>query len=170
MQTRKLIVEQQIQNEFGVAPIVLLAPTSPAADLGGMAEPDFATQLLEQSFEPGAVTTSFQADDYPTAELGVEAPHLLFVLVLQFTGDEFASFSFQITDRLLSCMKVNADIYCVHSASFQSHVTESTDRESSTHGRRRLLHNISTTCVSEWIRHPTALSVGPPAHAGGTDF
>src|SRR5216684_8378483 len=85
-----------------------------------MAEPDFIAQLLEQSFEPGAVTTSFQADDYPATELGVESTHLLFVLVLQFTGDEFASFSFQITDRLLACMKVNADIYCLHSASFQS--------------------------------------------------
>src|SRR5437773_10753431 len=78
-----------------------------------------------------------------TLELFVESAHLLFVLVLQFTSDEFASFSFQITDRLLSCMKVNADIYCLHSASFQSHVTESTDRESSTHGRTRLPHNIS---------------------------
>src|SRR5258705_11427150 len=93
-----------------------------------MAEPDFATQLLEQSFEPGAVATSFQADDYLPVELGIEGPHLLFVLVLQFTGDEFASFSFQITDRLLSCMKVNADIYCVHSASFQSHVLSDTAR------------------------------------------
>src|SRR5712691_8533261 len=120
MQTRKLIVEHQIQNEFGVAPIVLLPPTSPTADLGGMPEPDFATQFLEQSFEPGAVTTSFQADDHLPVELGVEGPHRMFVQVLQFTGDEFASFSFQITDRLLSCMKVNADIYCVHSASFQS--------------------------------------------------
>src|SRR5216684_3258975 len=120
MQTRKLIVEHQIQNEFGVAPIVLLPPTSSAADLGGMTQPDFATQLLEHSFEPGTVTTCFQADDYLPAKLGVKSLDHLFVLVLQFTGDEFASFSFQITDRLLPCMKVNADIYCVHSASFQS--------------------------------------------------
>src|ERR1700730_9951871 len=146
MQTGKLIMEHQIQNEFGVAPIVLLPPTSPAADLGGMAEPDFATQFLEQSFEPGAVTTSFQAHDHAPLELCIESSHLLFVLVLQLIKDEFASFSFQITDGLLSCMKVNADIYCVHSASFQSHVRAV--RESSIHGRRRLLHNISTACVS----------------------
>src|SRR5229473_6242564 len=120
MQTRKLIVEHQIQNEFGVAPIVLLPPTSPAADLGGMTQPDFATQSLEHSFEPGTVTTCFQADDYLPAKLGVESSHHFFVLVLQFTSDEFASFSFQITDGLLPCMKVNADIYCLHSASFQS--------------------------------------------------
>src|SRR6266566_6568903 len=149
MQTGKLIVEHQIQNEFGVAPIVLLPPTSPAADLGGVTQPDFATQLLEYSFEPGTVTTGFQADDYPTAELGVEGPHHLLVLVLQLTKDEFTSFSFQITDRLLSCMKVNADIYCVHSASFQSHDCE--QREFTTHVKEALLHNISTACVSRWV-------------------
>src|SRR5260370_21589462 len=85
-----------------------------------MAEPDFATQFFEHSFEPGAVTTCFQADDYWPAKLGVESSHHFFVLVLQLMKDEFASFSFQITDRLLSGMKVNADIYCLHSASFQS--------------------------------------------------
>src|SRR5258707_2653287 len=125
MQTGKLIVEHQIQSEFGVAPIVPLPPAGPAADLGGMPEPDFATQSLEHSFEPGTVATCFQADDYLPAELGIKSAHRLFVLVLQFTDDEFASFSFQITDRLLSCMKVNADIYCLHSASFQSPVKES---------------------------------------------
>src|SRR6266496_1070499 len=120
MQTGKLIMEHQIQNEFGVAPIVLLPPTSPAADLGGMTEPDFTTLFLEQSFEPRTVATSFQTHDHLPPELGVESAHLLFVLMLQFTDDEFASFSFQITDGLLACMKVNADIYCIHSASFQS--------------------------------------------------
>src|ERR1700681_2492003 len=107
-----------------------------------MTEPDFATHFLEQSFEPGAVTTGLQAHDHVPAELGVESPHLVFVLVLQLTGDDFASFSFQITDRLLPCMKVNADIYCLHSASSQSPVKES--REFTTRGGRRLLHNITT--------------------------
>jgi len=36
MQTRKLIIKHQIQNEFSVAPIVLLPPTSAAPDLGRM--------------------------------------------------------------------------------------------------------------------------------------
>src|SRR5258708_339577 len=159
MQTGKLMVEQQLQNEFGVAPIVLLPPTSSAADLGGMPKPDFATQFLEQSFEPGAVTTGFQTHDYVPAELGVESPHLVFVLVLQFTGDEFASFSFQITDRLLPCMKVNADIYCVHSASSQSPVKES--REFITRGGRRLLHNITTLALSRFYVAPLAFSLIP---------
>src|SRR5438270_11943556 len=40
--------------------------------------------------------------------------------MFEFVRDELTSFSCQITDRLLTCMKVNADIYCLHSASFQS--------------------------------------------------
>ena len=52
-----------------------------------MAEPDFATELLEQRFEPGTVTTCFQADDHFSLELLVKSTHLLFVLVLQFTND-----------------------------------------------------------------------------------
>src|SRR5690348_4787340 len=55
-------------------------------------------------------------------ELGIESAHLFFVLVLKFVELKFSILSCQITDGLLSCMKVNADIYCVHSASFQSHV------------------------------------------------
>jgi hypothetical protein len=79
MQTGKLIVEQQLQNEFGVAPIVLLPPPSPAADLGGMTKPDFAAQFLEQSFEPGTVPTGFQTHDHLSVELGVESAQRLFV-------------------------------------------------------------------------------------------
>src|SRR6185369_14512420 len=52
---------------------------------------------------------------------------------------KFATVSCQITDSLLSCMKVNADIYCLHSASFQSHVKA---RESLTLTEEALLHNI----------------------------
>src|SRR5712691_5454065 len=106
-----------------------------------MAEPDFATEFFEHSFEPRAVAAGLQTDDHSAAELCIKHSHLVFVLVLEFVGDDLSTFSCQITDRLLSCMKVNADIYCFHSASFQSHV-ESTGREFTTRGRRRLLHNI----------------------------
>src|SRR5437870_12882855 len=104
MQTGKLIMEHQIPNEFGVAPIVLLPPTSSTADLGGMPQPNLATQFLEQSFEPGAVNTGFQPDDYGTEELSIETSHLWLVLVFQLMKDEFDSFSFQLTDGLLAGM------------------------------------------------------------------
>src|SRR6185369_2227788 len=121
MQTRKLIVDHQIPNEFGITPIALLPPACPTPNFRGIAKPHFATESLEQGFEPETVTTGFQTNDDLSLELLVESAHLLFVLVLQLSNDEFASFSFQITDRLLPGMKVNADVYCAHSASFQSH-------------------------------------------------
>src|SRR2546425_548072 len=142
MQPRKFIVNQQLQNQFRVAPIVLLPPARPAPNLGRVAQPDFVPQRFEQLFEPGAVTTGFQPDDHAPHELRVEGAYFVFILMFEFVRDELTSFSCQITDRLLSCMKVNADIYCFHSASFQSHV-ESTGREFTTRGRRRLLHNIN---------------------------
>src|SRR5437016_2760857 len=141
MQPRKFIMDQQIQNQFRVAPIVLLPPARPTPNLGRVAQPDFVAQSFEQLFEPGAVTTGFQPDDHAPTELRVEGAYFVFILMFEFARDELTSFSCQITDRLFSCMKVNADIYCVHSASFQSHV-ESTGREFTTRGRRRLLHNI----------------------------
>src|SRR3989441_1699769 len=141
MQTRKLIMKQQLQNQFRVAPIVLLTPARAASNLGRVAQPDFVAEVFEQLFEPGAVTAGFQPDDHAPHELRVEGAYFVLVLMFEFVRDELTSFSCQITDRLLSCMKVNADIYCFHSASFQSHV-ESTGREFTTRGRRRLLHNI----------------------------
>src|SRR5678816_2710218 len=101
-----------------------------------MAQPDFAAEFFQQSFEPGTVTTGFQSHDDVATELRVKSTHRCFVLVLQLLEQHFATISCQITDGLLSCMKVNADIYFLHSASFQSHVTRAV-RESSTHEWRR---------------------------------
>ena len=56
-------MDQQIQNQFRVASIVLLPPTRAAPNLGRVAQPDFVAQLFEQLFEPGAVTAGFQPDD-----------------------------------------------------------------------------------------------------------
>src|SRR6185503_4369349 len=89
-----------------------------------MAQPDFAAQFFQQALEPGTVTTGFQADDHLASELGIESPHHCFVLVLELMEQKFSTISCQITDGLLSCMKVNADIYFLHSASFQSHIRE----------------------------------------------
>src|SRR5689334_19625980 len=105
-----------------------------------MAQPDFAAELFQQSFEPGTVTTGFQAHDHRTTELCVESSDCGFVLMLKLLKPKFATISCQITDGLLSCMKVNADIYFLHSASFQSHIREL--NVSLTHATEALLHNI----------------------------
>src|SRR5262245_35952889 len=101
-----------------------------------MAQTDFAAEFFQQTFEPGTVTTGFQAHDHRTSELSVESTHRCFVLVLELAEHNLATISCQIADGLLSCMKVNADIYFLHSASFQS-PCQRTGRESTTHERRR---------------------------------
>src|ERR1044072_6929606 len=82
MQPGKLIVDHQIPNEFGIAAVVLLAPTRAPSNLRGMTDPDFMAELLEHDFEPGAVTTGFETHDHWSLELLVESPNLLFVLML----------------------------------------------------------------------------------------
>jgi hypothetical protein len=52
----------------------------------------------------------------------------------------------------LSCMKVNANIYCLHSASFQSLVKDSPEF---TQGGRRLLHNIKALKRHRTFYHST---------------
>src|SRR5687768_8646231 len=106
-----------------------------------MAQPDFATELFQQSFEPGTVTTGFQTHDDLAAELRVESTHRCFVLVIQLVQQNLSTVSCQITDGLLSCMKVNADIYFLHSASFQSPCHRA-GRESNNSRTEALLHNI----------------------------
>src|SRR5215510_8343997 len=117
-----------------------------------MAEPDFATELLEHSVEPETVTAGFESYDHWSLKLLVESTHLLFVLVLQFGNDEFASFNFQITDGLLSCMKVNANIYLLHSASFQSHISQ-LNVSLTTHERRRcFITSVPGAVATGWLR------------------
>src|ERR1041385_8950122 len=115
-------MEHYSQNQFRVTPIIFVTPAGTSPNFGGVAQPDFATEFFQQSFEPGTVTTSFQSHDYLAAELCVERTHCCFVLVLELVEPYFSTVSCQITDGLLSCMKVNADIYFLHSASFQSYV------------------------------------------------
>ncbi len=46
-------MDDQVQNQFRIASIVLLSPPRAPANLGRIAEPDFMTQLFQQLFEPG---------------------------------------------------------------------------------------------------------------------
>src|SRR5262245_39777846 len=101
-----------------------------------MTQPNISSEFFQQPFEPGTVATGFQAYYHCALELRVESTHRCFILVLELVEHNLSTVSCQITDGLLSCMKVNADIYFLHSASFQS-PCQRAGRESSTHERRR---------------------------------
>ena len=113
MNPRKVSAHQQLQNQIGIAPIVLLPPFGELPNVSGVADPDLATQFFQQFFKPGRITTALKSYDYPLAgKLFVESPHRLPVLVQQHQLFYLSIFGCQITDRLLTSMKVHPDIYC----------------------------------------------------------
>src|SRR6185503_2858994 len=135
-------VEHQLQNEFRIAAIVLMSPARATTNLRGITQPDFATEFFQQSFEPGTITAGFEPNDHLASKLRIESAYFCFALVFKFVEDKLSALRCQITNRLLSCMKVNADIYSFHSASFQSQCLRA-ECEFTTRGGR-LFHNIKS--------------------------
>src|SRR5207245_11358290 len=58
---RKLLVEQEVQQQASVATIVLLPAASALADGQGVTDQQVMTELFEQPMEPQRVTGSFHA-------------------------------------------------------------------------------------------------------------
>jgi hypothetical protein len=54
-----------------------LTGASAAANLGGIADPDLVTQVVQHSLEPFAVAARLNTDAYFTCELRVEGAHLV---------------------------------------------------------------------------------------------
>src|ERR1043165_5364095 len=69
------------------------------------------SQLGQHLFEPGAVTTGFESDDYFTSECAIKPPHVV-TLIAQLKPMDLAICQVTVTDGLLTSMKINCDIYC----------------------------------------------------------
>src|ERR1043165_833917 len=69
------------------------------------------SQLGQHLFEPGAVTTGFESDDYFTSECAIKPPHVV-TLMAQLKPMDLAICQVTVTDGLLTSMKINCDIYC----------------------------------------------------------
>src|SRR6187455_1693234 len=83
MNPRKLILQQQIQNQFGIAAVRLLSRSRAATNFSGMSNPYFMAQLLKHRFKPSAITAGLKADDYPTGELRIELSYFVLRLMPQ---------------------------------------------------------------------------------------
>jgi hypothetical protein len=65
---------QQLENQIGIPPIVLLPPFRKLPNVSGVADPDLATQFFQEFFKPGGVTTTLKTDDHSLpGELFVES-------------------------------------------------------------------------------------------------
>src|SRR5258706_14101401 len=107
MDAGKVAAHHQLEDQSGVAAIVLLPAMSAAANLGSMTEPDFAVQCFQHFFEPGGVTTALKTYDdlAQAAEVSKESTHcspLFGVLMRQFQLFKFTIFSCQITECLFA--------------------------------------------------------------------
>jgi hypothetical protein len=48
----KLILQQQIQDQFGIPPVRLLSRPSPASNLGSVANPNLMPKFLQHRLKP----------------------------------------------------------------------------------------------------------------------
>lgn len=79
MDPRELAPAQQVENQLGIPPVMLLAAGA-AANLGRVADEDLMTELLQQLDAPGAVAAGLQPDDHVTRELSIEAANVIAVV------------------------------------------------------------------------------------------
>ena len=80
MDPRELALAQQVENQLGIPPVILLPAAGAAADLGRVADEDLMAEPLLQFHEPSAVAAGFQPDDYVARELSLEAADVVAVV------------------------------------------------------------------------------------------
>src|SRR6266700_7305191 len=145
MNPRKVSAHQQLQNQVSIAPIVLLPPFGILANVSGVPNPNLAPQFFQQFFKPGRIAAALKANDYALpAKLFVESPHPGRVLVPQHQLLNLSTFGCQITDRLLTSMKVHPDIYCHGRLLLLTQIMFTVSL--TTNGWRLPLHNIRRPC------------------------
>src|SRR4029453_1599156 len=108
-QRRKLTVHQQLQDQVGIAPIVLLPPPRQSSDLRRIAHQQFVAQALNQLLEPVRVATSFDPDDHFPLKLTV-VPLDVITLMTQLYYARGPITGVQVTESLLSRVNVYSDI------------------------------------------------------------
>src|SRR5262249_46947018 len=106
----EFILEQQIKDGLGIAPIRLLARAGALANLGGIADPDGVVEFKEQLLKPGTVAARLEAHNGWTRQASIESLNLLKLVVPKLEMMNFAIVGVRPDDDLLPCVKINATI------------------------------------------------------------
>src|SRR6184192_4647177 len=77
----KIPVEQQIEQQLGVAPVIFLTAQRTFSDDIGIANQQTMSEGFQQSMEPASVTGSFQSHDGGNGKLRVETTHVVMLMV-----------------------------------------------------------------------------------------
>src|ERR1051326_8235763 len=146
MDPRKVPAQKQFQYQISIPSVVLLPPPGKLPNVGSVAYPNLTPQFFQQFLEPGRITTAFKAHDHWLAgKLLIKGSYLTWLIVHQHQVLDLSSFGCQITDRLLTSMKVHPDIYC-HGRLLLLTQIMFTPVSLTTNGWRRPLHNIRRPC------------------------
>ncbi len=114
MDAGKVAFHHQVQDQVGIAPVVLLFAWRFASDLGGIAQPNGLAQLRQQLFKPGAVTAGLEGHYYFALKLLIKLTHIV-TLMVQLLAMDLAIRRIAPTYGLFTRMKINCNVYW-HSA------------------------------------------------------
>src|SRR5439155_7109665 len=107
---RKLMLQQQIQDQFGIPSICLLARPSPPSNLSSVTNPNLMAQFLQHRLKPRAVAAGLETNDYLPFELSIELSYFIQRLMPQLPFMDLTIISVTPLDQLLPCMKINPTI------------------------------------------------------------
>jgi hypothetical protein len=112
---RKTFFHQQLQDQLGVAAIMLLLARFGSANLCGV--PDLAVDphFFQQIQKPLHGSNRFDAHQHRTRKLGIKLPHFV-ALVQQRSIHHFSGYCVEHRQRLLASVQITS--YNSHSASF----------------------------------------------------
>src|SRR5205807_8756525 len=137
----KLLATQQVQQQLGVAPVVLLPAPGELSNGVGIAHQQPVPRLLDQLVEPQGIPRGLDADHCGSGELRVERAHVVAAVVERVLVDLSVG-CIHPADGLGADMQVNSDVHC-HSRLLFKPKPNGSGREYQLSPRRRVSHDIT---------------------------
>src|SRR5947209_2678907 len=178
----KLLAPQQVQQQLGVAPVVLLPAPGELSNRVGIAHQQPVPRLLDQLVEPQGIPRGLDADHCGSGELRVERAHVVAAVVERVLVDLSVG-CIHPADGLGADMQVNSDVHC-HSRLLFKPKPNGSGREYQLSPRRRVSHDITykkpgasplffsllPASLLPWLMAGTRLSpMAPAPHASMND-
>jgi hypothetical protein len=76
----ELLLEQEVEDQPRIAPIVLLPALGYPPDLGSIADEHLVAEALDEFDEPSAIPAGLYPNDHLPCERGIEATNILLMI------------------------------------------------------------------------------------------
>jgi hypothetical protein len=107
--SRELISQQEVEDEGGVSPVILLPALRQPPDLGRVADEYLMAEPLDEFDKPGTVPAGFDPDDHLAREAEIEATDII-PLMTQFSELDRPVGRIAVANSLLTRVKVDSTI------------------------------------------------------------